>query len=203
MIRQLHVTLTVVVVSLILMLPVSGHSQADPVWLRQWNQAWSDRPEVLTSEARIAAPDEPGDAMILSGEVVNPDGSPAGDVLVHAYHRDRDGFDFGPGDAATRTWRLQGWARTSEDGRFRFHSIRPAVDHMGREAAHMHFTLISPDYGRQWARKVYFADDALVSDRERKRSEKAGEFGWVREVSVVDGVQTFEVRFRLKRDSDF
>lgn len=186
-----------------LMTTQNTSAQADPVWLRQWNEAYASMPGVIQSEARIAAEDEPGDAMVLSGQVVNPDGSPAADVLVHAYHRDRDGFDFGPGDKDTHTWRLQGWARTSEDGRFRFHTIRPAVDHLGREAAHIHVTLVSETYGRQWARKLYFADDTLVTDRERQRSQQAGEFGWVMDVRYENDMQSVRAWFRLKPDSDF
>ena len=203
MTRRLSALFNATVFFVMMIIPGFVSAQADPVWLKQWNKAQSVRPDVIESEARIAPEDEPGDAMVLSGQVVNPDGSPATDLLVHAYHRDHDGFDFGPGDAETSTWRLQGWARTGKDGRFRFHTIRPAVDHLGREAAHIHVTLVSDQYGRQWAPKIYFADDPRVTDRERQHSAQAGEYGRVREVSHVNGVQTVQVRFRLKPDADF
>ena len=177
--------------------------QVDPYWLRSWNEAQAQRPESIGPDGRIAPQQEPGQAMLIRGEVVGPDGEPAGGVIVHAYHRDRDGYDFGAGDNALTTWRLQGWARTDTDGRFSFRTIRPAPDHLGREGAHVHFTLVSREYGRQWTPTLFFADDPLVTDEQRRRSDSAGEFGWVREVETVDGIQRVDVRFRLKEKADF
>ncbi|MBZ0113662.1 MAG: hypothetical protein K8J08_14450 [Thermoanaerobaculia bacterium] len=178
-------------------------SQADPSWLRSWNEAQEGRPLTLTSSGRIAEESEPGTPLTVHGEVLKPDGTPAGGVVVHAYHRDRDGFDFGPNDASLTTWRLQGWVKTDAKGRFDLLTIRPAPDHLGREGAHIHFTLESADFGRQWAATVFFLDDPLVTEDQRRRSKEAGEFGWLREVREVDGVQHVDVRFRLKETGDF
>lgn len=93
--------------------PRASFGQADPYWLRSWNEAQKSRPATLASRSRIAAADEPGTPLLIHGQVLAPDGrSPAADVIVHAYHRDQQGFDFGPGDDSLPTWRLQGWART-------------------------------------------------------------------------------------------
>lgn len=181
-------------------------AQVDPAWLRSWNEAWEARPETMTTLARIAAEDEPGTPFQIRGRVEQPDGTPAIGTIVHAYHRDADGFDFGPGDQATTTWRLQGWARTDADGRFGFDTVRPAPDALGREAAHVHFTLVSYAHGRQWATKIYLADDPLVPPAARARSGEAGAYGAVRAVrDVVErpGTQAIEVAFRLKPEGDF
>ena len=179
-------------------------SQADPFWLRSWNEAQQNRPERMESEGRIASPVEPGSPLVIRGQVFKPDGrTPAEAVVVHAYHRDHHGFDFGPNDRALTTWRLQGWVRTDTQGRFEFQTVRPAPDHMGREGAHVHFTLESQGFGKQWARTVYFSDDPLVSKRTREQSAEAGDFGWVRDVEVIDGVQHTEVKIRLKEKPDF
>ncbi|NNE36635.1 MAG: hypothetical protein HKN13_15485 [Rhodothermales bacterium] len=178
-------------------------AQVDPAWLRSWNEAKEQQPEPITSSGRIALDDEPGTRLVIRGLVVGPDGKSASGVLIHAYHRDRDGLEFGSQDNPLTTWRLNGWARTDADGRFEFQTIRPAPDNLGREAAHIHFTLESADFGRQWAPKVFLADDPLVTARERRRSEKAGEFGWVRDPRIENGVQYVDVRFRLKERADF
>lgn len=180
-----------------------GQSQADPFWLRSWIEAQEDRPSTMTSSGRIAGEDEPGTPFIILGQLVEPDETLAAGVVVHAYHRDGDGFDFGPGDNSLTTWKLQGWAETNAEGRFEFRTIRPTPDHLGREGAHIHFTLESNDYGRQWAPTVYLADDPLVSSDQRRRSKEAGEFGWVREVETNNGVQQIYVRIRLKEEADF
>lgn len=184
--------------------PRASFGQADPHWLRSWNEAQKSRPAVPASRSRIAAADEPGTPLLIHGQVLAPDGrSPAADVIVHAYHRDQQGFDFGPGDISLPTWRLQGWARTDADGRFEFRTIRPAPDHLGREAAHVHFTLESKSHGRQWAPTIYLADDPRVTDGQRRQSAAAEDFGWVVPVRSVEGVQDVTIRLRLKERGEF
>jgi len=179
-------------------------AQADPFWLKSWNEAQKSRPAQLTSTGRIAPATEPGTSLVIRGEIFKPDGrTPAPGVVVHAYHRDRDGFDFGPNDRALTTWRLQGWVRTDANGRFEFRTIRPAPDHMGRDGAHVHFTLESQDLGRQWAPTLYFSDDPPSSGKGLADSAKAGEFGWVRPVRVVGETQETDVKIRLKEKADF
>lgn len=178
-------------------------AQADPAWLKSWNEAEQQRPVTLSSRGRIATEDEPGIPLVIHGRVVTPNGTSARRVVVHAYHRDRDGFDFGSGDNTLTTWRLQGWVVTDTEGRFEFRTIRPAPDHLGRDGAHIHITLESVDFGRQWAPTVFFADDPLVSADQRRRSIEAAEFGWVRDVRTTDGVQHVDVSIRLKEKADF
>jgi len=193
-----------VVVVLALCIPGAARGQADPYWLKSWNNALKSRPDTLASIGRIAAADEPGIPLEIHGRVFLPDGgTPAGGIVVHAYHRDWDGLDFGPGDSTLDTWRLQGWARTDSDGRFEFRTVRPAPDHLGREGAHIHFTLESSDLGRQWVPTVYFSDDPLVSQRIRQASTRAGEFGWVLQAVERDGAQHLDLKIRLKEKGDF
>ena len=157
----------------------------------------------MKSSGKIAAENEPGIPLIIHGRVFRPDDKPADGVIVHAYHRDHDGFEFGPNDNSLTTWRLQGWVQTDVEGRFELRTIRPAPDHLDREGAHIHFTLESSDFGRQWAPKVFLSDDPLVTANQRQRSEEAGEFSWVQEVQTVDSVQHLDVRIRLKEKADF
>lgn len=183
--------------------PSEGLGQADPSWLRSWNEAEDSRPLTLASSARIAADGEAGAPLIVHGQVLEPGGAPAAGVVIHAYHRDHAGFDFGANDDALATWRLQGWVETDLEGRFEFRTIRPAPDHLGREGAHIHFTLVSDDHGRQWAPTVFLADDTLVTAEQRRLSRAAGKFGSVRAVETKAGVQHVEVHFRLKEMADF
>lgn len=187
----------------VLLAAVESRAQADPQWLKSWNEALQSRPATLASSGRIATEDEPGEPLVILGRIVEPDGTPARGVVVHAYHRDKDGFDFGPGDQATTTWRLQGWVVTDAAGRFKFYTIRPAADHLGREGAHIHLTIESDEFGRQWAPVVYLADDPLVTAEQRRQSHDAGEFGWVRDTTVIDGAQHIEVAIKLRARPDF
>ena len=181
-----------------------GAGQVDPQWLAQWTEAERCKPDVLTSTERIAPKDEPGTPFIIEGRVLLRDSrTPARHIDVHAMHRDAEGFEFGPGDRDTRTWRLQGWATTDEAGRFTFKTIRPAADHLGREAAHVHFTLVSEQFGRQWAPKIFLAEDPLVTPRQRQRSLDAGAFASVVATERVDGVDVLRVVLPLESAADF
>jgi protocatechuate 3,4-dioxygenase beta subunit len=182
---------------------IESWGQVDAVWLRSWNEAQERQPATITSKARIASDSEVGIPLIIHGRVIAPDGTLAGGVLVHAYHRDADGLEFGANDNSLTTWELQGWARTDANGRFEFRTIRPAPDHLGREGSHIHFTLDSADFGRQWAPKIFFSDDPLVSPHQHQRSTKAGEFAWIRDIRIVDGIQHVDVKFQLKKEADF
>lgn len=163
-------------------IPRQGWGQADPYWMRSWNEAQKSRPATLYSSSRIASATEPGEPLRVRGTVLLPDGrTPAAGVTVHAYHRDRDGFDFGPGDRTTTTWRLQGWAVTDEGGHFEFLTIRPAPDHLGRDGPHIHFTTDSREFGRQWAPTLFLNGKP----------------------ELIDNVPTASVRIRLKDKPDF
>ena len=191
------------VMALLAIISTQAWAQVDPGWLRAWNEALESQPQEITSTGRIASEVEPGVPFVIRGVLVEPSGKPAADVLIHAYQRDRDGLEFGREDDLSTTWRLNGWARSDADGRFEFNTIRPAPDNLGREAAHIHFTLVSQEFGRQWAQKVFLADDPLVPARERRRSKEAGEFGWVIEPRIEMGVQKIEAKIRLKEQADF
>lgn len=200
---QYTVLIGALILTVMTFAPIESRGQADPAWLINWNEAQKTRPLTMSSSARIAAEGEPGIPLIINGRVFAPDGTPVSGIVVHAYHRDRDGFEFGPEDSSLRTWRLQGWAKTGDKGRFEFKTIRPAPDHLGREGAHIHFTLESVEYGRQWAPTVFLSDDPQVTADQRRRSKEAGEFAWVREVQIIDGIQHIKVRFQLKEKADF
>jgi protocatechuate 3,4-dioxygenase, beta subunit len=179
-------------------------AQVDPFWMRSWTEAQKTRPTTLASTARIAPPEEPGTPFVVRGQVFQPDGrTPASDVVVQAYHRDAKGFDFGPGDNALTTWRLQGWAKTDKDGHFEFRTIRPAPDNMGREGPHVHFTLESPNHGKQWAPILFFVGDPLLSAAKMREADAAGDFTWVRAVETINGVQQVSVKLLLKNKADF
>ncbi len=186
-----------------LLLPATAMSQVDPAWLKSWRQAVDERPKVLTSRTRIVSDDEAGEPLVVLGHIVSPDGSNAAGVVVQMYQRDAEGLEFGAGDHSTTTWRLQGWAKTDPSGQFIFDTIRPAPDHLGREAAHLHFTLVSEKYGHQWAPKIFFADGSLVTSDQRRRSKKRGVFGQVVPVDRSQAQPSIKVNFQLKPSPDF
>lgn len=196
-------TLKIFLTIILLLAGFSVKAQVDPEWLKSWNEANELKPSDITSVSRIAPKSEAGVPFVIKGKVFNPDNSIGKGVTVHSYHRDAKGFDFGENDSQFTTWKLQGWTRTDKDGTFEFRTIRPAADHIGREGAHIHFTTISTEFGRQWANKVFLSDDPLLTKSQRKMSKEAGKYGWICEVKEKDGIQYIEVNIILKENGDF
>lgn len=188
---------------LILFLSSSVKGQVDQRWLKSWNEAYTKKPSNISSTGRIAPKNEPGTPLVIKGKIYNPDRTLAAGVVVHAYHRDNQGYDFGKNDAVLTTWRLQGWVKTDKNGSFEFTTIRPAPDYIGREGPHIHLTTISKKYGKQWAPTVFFSDDKSLTEKQRLKSKKAGKFGHISTVKEIKGVQYIEVNIQLKKKSDF
>jgi len=127
-------------------------------------------PAALSSSARIAPPNEPGQAMRIVGTVFDSTGQAASGVIVYAYHTSARGIyptDGGiRGQAAARHGRLRGWAKTDEKGRYRFDTIRPAGYPDTDLPAHVHMHVI------EVGRSTYYIDDILFEDDERLTPEK-------------------------------
>ena len=204
MIVRYILLIKIIVGALILLIANKSNSQVDPSWLKSWNEAVYMQPKNISSKSIIVSKEEPGIPFVIIGQIFKPDGrTKAKSVLIHIYHRDHEGFDFGQNDNFLTTWRLQGWAKTNTEGKFEFRTIRPAPDHLGREGSHIHFTIVSEDFGNQWAPKIHFLDDASIADKEKKESEEAGQFAWLKEVKNIDGIQHIEVKIKLKEKADF
>ncbi len=155
----------------------------------------------LSWQARIAPPDEPGEPLIISGRVFDPDGrQPVANVVVYAYHTDVKGL-YTPSGAA-RPPRLQGWARTDTDGRYEFRTIRPAPYPGDGPPAHVHFHLGGAGYPRQEAEELRFEGDPKLTKDMIELSRREGRFGGVRPLARgADGVWRCTFDLRLKRDS--
>ena len=196
-------TSTSLLASSLYLFSASVSADVDPSWLVSWNEAIENRPSELASHSVMVGSDEPGTRLVIKGLIVDPYGKSAEGIIVHAYHQDNQGFDFGYLDKELTTWRIQGWAITDQRGHFTFETIRAAPDHLGREGGHIHFTTISEEYGRQWALKAFFSDDKLLTQRQKEISLDAGKFGAVRESINTEGGEVINVAIKLRTEPDF
>ncbi len=116
-------------------------------------------------------------ALVVEGRVFQPDGeTPAPGVVLYVYHTDARGYyRDGPG----APMKYHGWMRTGPDGRYRYHTIRPAQYPSRTVAAHVHTQLWGERVPAQWNQDLLFADDPLVSAEEKRRSRDAGRFAYV------------------------
>jgi protocatechuate 3,4-dioxygenase beta subunit len=95
-------------------------------------------PENLGSSATIVPANEPGEPLVIEGQVFAPDGATAvPGIDVHAYNTDAKGHYAASGSFYPP--RLQGWAKTDAEGRFQIHTIRPGHYPGMHVPAHVHF----------------------------------------------------------------
>lgn len=168
----------------------------DADYIRAIERARQERPATIGHSSRIAAAGEPGTPMILHGRIVNRDGTPAAGTIVLAYHTDRAGLYDRP-EAGAHSWRLKGWVRADESGRFTFETIRPGPYPNRQIPAHVHFTAFTPSGERFHAGEVKFEDDPLMPQSERDASKRAGEFGEVRPMRREREVQHVDFTLRI------
>jgi protocatechuate 3,4-dioxygenase beta subunit len=160
-------------------------------------QSAADPCATATSSAILVSEDEPGERLVVSGTVFQPDGvTPAPGVIVYAYQTDATGVYNTQRNAPPR---LRGWVRTDAQGRYRFTTIIPGSYPSRRQPAHIHLQLWDGGYEWQWSEDILFAADPLLRDEERRRSESLGRFAFVktpaREASGMSAV-THDIRLK-------
>jgi protocatechuate 3,4-dioxygenase, alpha subunit len=114
---------------------------------------------------RLAGPQRSG-AIRLSGRVLDGDGAPVPDALVEIWQADESGRFAGRAGiyAEVRGDGFRGFGRcaTDEDGRYEFHTVKPAgvptVDGL-TQAPHIAMSVFGRGMLRRVATRVYFADE--------------------------------------------
>ena len=159
-------------------------------------------PNGVSAGGIIAAPSEPGERLVISGQALAPDGvTPAVGVVIYAYQTDATGEYH---NDSNRVARLHGWAKTDQSGRFEFRTIRPAPYPNRGIPAHVHFHAWGNGYPLQWTEDLKFAGDPLLGPRDASDSQALGDFANIRPVTRdADGVWHCSIRFRLSRQTNY
>jgi protocatechuate 3,4-dioxygenase, beta subunit len=142
---------------------------------------WCGAPEApanLTSIAILAAPDEPGERLVVRGTVFAPDRvTPVRGVLIYAYNTNtagiypRRGNEMGNG---RRHGYLRDWLISDEQGRFEIRTILPG-HYPGRNSPrHIHMTVTEPGRPEYWIDPVNFEGDPLLTREELARRSGRG-----------------------------
>lgn len=109
---------------------------------------------------KIAADNEPGERLVISGRVFGPDcETPLADAVVDVWQADAQGNYHG----AEQNYRLRGVMRTDSDGNYAFETIMPgryAIE-TGFRPAHIHFMVSYPGY-KPLITQLYFAGDPYL-----------------------------------------
>lgn len=149
--------LTVVVVALLACGQAGGDSSAG-----QTAPGW---------QGVISIPDEPGERLLFSGTVYEPDGkTPAPGVDLVIYHTDVQGLyrhEGQRGGGSPGTSRLRARLRTDERGRYELRTIKPGPYPNQRIPAHIHLEAEKPGY-RKLILEVVFEGDPFVTAAYRR-----------------------------------
>ena len=137
-------------------------------------------PDLLEWETVIAAKTEPGERLEISGRVFKADGkTPAAGIILYVYHTDAQGR-YSPSMTQTHARRhghLRGWMKTIKDGRYKFHTIRPASYPNSRVTQHIHPIVKEPDKNEYYIDEFQFDDDPFLSNNEPRSAENRGGSG--------------------------
>lgn len=147
-------------------------------------EAWAHGlPEKLNWETQITPKNEPGTPLEISGTIFHKNGkTPAEGIILYIYHTDEKGeYSRGPdySTCAKRHGLLRGWMKTGKDGKYKFHTIRPASYPNTTIEQHIHPTIKEPGLQAYWIDEFVFDDDPNLSDRTRNKTNKRGGNGVV------------------------
>ncbi len=153
-------------------------------WSAEYNQAgaqalpaceWcgtAEAPDELDWQTTIAGPNEPGEALVITGVVYQADGeTPAPDIVLYLYHTNADGLYPKRGDEtgnAQRHGYLRAWLKTNADGQYQFTTIRPGSYPTRTEPAHIHMTVKEPGKDEYWIDTIHFVGDPLLTEEDRE-----------------------------------
>lgn len=147
----------------------------------------------------VARADEPGQRLVVSGQVFADDGeTPLGGVEVYVYQTDSTGNYSADGLQNRDASRLRGTAITDSTGRYELHTIRPGRYPGNRVPAHIHY-VITPPGGDSENHDLFFSDDPALSPRQRAAGESDDSFSSVRPARASpDGVLQVTRDIRLE-----
>ncbi len=186
------------------------HDPFDSLPKRAWERARNNglvmihrpAPAVLSSRTEIVSKDEPGKRLIVEGQVLTPDGTPAAGITVYAYNTDAAGY-YGKNHKEYPP-RLYGWMKTDAEGRFELHTILPGSYPGMHVPAHVHFTVWGQGYPPQWVEELRCRGDPYITPRMLAEVAGQGDFSSIQPLTQTqDGVLHCRYKFRLQRQTNF
>lgn len=160
-------------------------------------------PVRLSSIAQLTSINEPGEPLVVSGQVFAPDGSRAvSGVTVYAYNTDAQGHY--TENHKLYPPRLYGWMKSDSEGRFEVRTILPGRYPAMQVPAHVHFYLWGAGYPLQWVDDLRFEGDSYLTPTMIEESAKLGPFRTISPLEK-DGSGTWYcgLKIKLQRNMNF
>jgi protocatechuate 3,4-dioxygenase beta subunit len=123
------------------------------------------------SKVTIASQNEPGERLIVSGQVFASDGkTPVVGASVYVYQTDVKGY-YTPGISDSRNPRLRGYMRTDAQGRYEYSTIKPGSYPDSRAPAHIHYVVNAPGHSER-VFEIVFEGDPFIGEQVRREAAK-------------------------------
>jgi protocatechuate 3,4-dioxygenase beta subunit len=124
----------------------------------------------IPSTITMVADSEHGERMIISGTIYLPDGkTPAKGAILSVWHTDAKGnYILSGGGAGEEHPRIHGRMKTGFDGKYEFHTIKPAQYPSHTSPAHIHAHVSAPEYP-EYPLIYYFEGDDLITGENRSK----------------------------------
>ena len=160
-------------------------------------------PAGITWHAEITYAGEPGEPLMVTGQVFAPDGrTPARGVTVYAYNTDAQGY-YGENHTEYPP-RIYGWMKTDDAGTFELLTVKPGRYPGMQVPAHIHFSLWGEGYPPQWVEDLRFEGDSYLTPAMIAEDRIRGEYATIQRLTPrSDGVLHCSFRIRLRTDSNF
>lgn len=129
-------------------------------------------PSKLSWKTVVPPDNEPGEPLVMSGKVFQPDGkTPADGMVLWVYQTDATG-SYGKGGA--KDPRLKGWMKIGPDGKYEFRTIRPGAYPELSTPAHIHAHVYGPGYSERSIADYWFEGDPRINEKELKNAVANG-----------------------------
>jgi protocatechuate 3,4-dioxygenase beta subunit len=160
-------------------------------------------PAGLTPRAKIVRPGEPGEPLVATGQVFEPDcKTPVAGATVYAYNTDAQGY-YGE-NRREYPPRIYGWMKTDNIGHFELLTIKPGRYPGMHVPAHIHFSLWGGGYPPQWVDELRFDGDSYLTPDMLAQDRTRGGFATIRRLTRnSDGVLHCSFAIRLQHESNF
>lgn len=130
-------------------------------------QTVHDAPAGAPSRGRVAPQGEPGQALMVSGIVVGPDGAPVAGASLYVYQTDHEGY-YGVKPASdNRNPRLKVYLRSDARGTWSFDTVKPGSYPNSKVPGHIHFEISAPGRTAKIF-EIVFEGDPLVTPEMRR-----------------------------------
>jgi protocatechuate 3,4-dioxygenase beta subunit len=143
-------------------------------------------PDKLSWQTVITPQNEPGEPLVITGKVFQPDGkTPAEGMVLWVYQTDATGY-YNEKDDASHP-RLKGWMKIGADGKYEFRTIRPGAYPRRTTPAHIHAHVYGPGYSERSIEDYWFKDDPRINEKELKSASDGSDHPFVEIIELKRG----------------